>query len=72
MDYPVTIYWSEPDGCYLAEVPDLPGCIADGMTEEEARRHAGESAERWVKMAQYMGREIPAPPYAPVPTLVST
>ena len=61
MDYPVTIYWSEQDGCYLAEVPDLPGCIADGMTEDEARQHAGESAERWIKMAEYMGREIPAP-----------
>lgn len=61
MDYPVSIYWSEQDGCFLAEVPDLPGCIADGMTEVEARQHAAESAARWIKMAEYMGREIPAP-----------
>jgi len=61
MNYPVTISWSEQDGCYLAEVPDLPGCIADGRTEDEARQHAEESAGRWIKMAEYMGREIPAP-----------
>ncbi len=70
MNYPVTISWSEQDGCYLAEVPDLPGCIADGMTEEEARRHAEESAGRWIKMAQYMGREIPAPSSSNPPSLV--
>ncbi len=71
MDYPVKVYWSEQDGCFLAEVPDLPGCIADGMTEEEARHHAEESAGRWIEMAQYMGREIPAPsssnPPIPIP-----
>ena len=61
MDYPTTIYWSEQDGCFLAEVPDLPGCIADGLTEEEALRHAAESAARWIEMAEYMGRAIPVP-----------
>ena len=61
MDYPIVSYWSEQDECFLAEVPDLPGCIADGLTEEEARRHAEESVERWIKMAEYMGREIPVP-----------
>lgn len=70
MDYPTTVYWSEQDGSFLAEVPDLPGCIADGITEEEARQHAKESVDRWIKMAEYMGREIPTPsPYRP-PKLV--
>ena len=61
MDYPTTVYWSEQDGCFLAEVPDLPGCIADGATEAEAHQHAEESAARWISMAEYMGREIPTP-----------
>ena len=60
-NYLITAYWSEPDGCFLAEMPDLPGCIADGATEAEARLHAQESAERWIKMAEYLGREVPAP-----------
>lgn len=59
--YQVNIFWSEEDGCFLAEVPQLPGCLADGTTEAEARQHALESAERWVTMARYMGREVPAP-----------
>lgn len=58
MEYFTKICWSEQDGCYLAEVPDLPGCIADGGTEAEARQHAAESAERWIRMAEYMGRNI--------------
>ncbi|MGI4788442.1 MAG: hypothetical protein ACRYFS_06275 [Janthinobacterium lividum] len=56
------IHWSEQDGCYLAEVPDLPGCIADGAMEAEAHLHAQESAARWIKMAEYMGFEFPVPP----------
>lgn len=59
--YEINIYWSQEDGCFLAEIPDLPGCIADGATEAEAHRNVRESAGRWIKMAQYMGREVPAP-----------
>ena len=59
--YPVIIYWSEEDNRYLAEMPDLPGCIADGTTEEEVRRNIAAVALDWVKMAAYMGRSIPAP-----------
>jgi len=59
--YEVNVHWSQEDGCFLAEIPDLPGCIADGATEAEARRNVIESAGRWIKMARYMGREIPAP-----------
>jgi len=69
MDYLIAVSWSEQDGCFLAEVPDLPGCIADGRTEEEARQHAEESAGRWIKMAKYMGREVPAPSSSNSPTL---
>jgi|GEM_PF-581798 len=62
MEYFTRIYWSEQDGCYLAEVPDLPGCIADGMTESEAQQNAKESAARWIAAAQYFGRKFPIPP----------
>lgn len=61
MEHFVKVYWSAEDGCFLAEVSDLPGCVADGTTETEARQNAAESAERWIKMARYLGREIPAP-----------
>jgi predicted RNase H-like HicB family nuclease len=60
-EYQIVVRWSEEDGCYLAEVPDLPGCIADGLTEAEARQHAHESIGRWIKMAEYMGRAVPKP-----------
>ena len=59
MNYFTRVYWSEQDGCHLAEVPELPGCVADGRTEEEARQHAEESAGRWIEMTQYLGGEIP-------------
>ena len=60
-NYAANTYWSEEDGCFLAEIPELPGCIADGATAEEARRNLQVMAEDWVKMAAYMGREVPAP-----------
>ena len=60
-DYTVNTYWSEEDGCFLAEIPELPGCMADGRTAEEAKQNIHSVAEDWVKMATYMGREVPAP-----------
>lgn len=60
-NYIVNVYWSEEDDCFLAEMPELPGCMADGQTLEEARLHIRSVAEDWVKMAVYMGREVPAP-----------
>ena len=60
-EYQIVVRWSEEDGYYLAEVPDLSGCIADGATEAEARQHAHESIGRWIKMAEYMGRAVPTP-----------
>ena len=59
--YCINIKWSEEDGCFLAEVPQLPGCIADGASEAEALQHAQESIIRWIKMAEFMGREVPVP-----------
>jgi len=59
--YEIDVYWSEEDGLYLAEVPDLPGCIADGATRSEALQNAEIIAAEWVATAQMFGREVPAP-----------
>jgi antitoxin HicB len=59
--YPVEVHWSEEDQAFLAEVYDLPGCIADGPTEAEAIAAAHEAAELWLEVAQKEGRPVPAP-----------
>lgn len=59
--YEIDVYWSEEDGFYLAEVPDLPGCIADGKTRSEALQNAEVIAAEWVATAQAFGRPIPEP-----------
>jgi len=60
-NYTVNVYWSEEDNRFLAEMPELPGCMADGQTAEEARQNIEAVAQDWIKMATYMGREVPAP-----------
>ncbi len=55
--YGLTIYWSADDEVYLAEVPELPGCIADGATYAEALV----AVEAWIETAREIGREIPRP-----------
>ncbi|MBD3268041.1 type II toxin-antitoxin system HicB family antitoxin [bacterium] len=59
--YEMVIYWSEEDQCFVVEVPELPGCMADGETYEQAVFHARQVIEEWVETAQEMGREIPRP-----------
>ena len=59
--YPVVIYWSEEDQAFLAEVPDLPGCLADGPTQAEALANAAVIIEEWLAMAQELNQPIPAP-----------
>ena len=61
MKYEVIIYWSEEDQAFLAEVPELPGCMADGATQEEALNNARRVAEEWIETAQSLGRPIPEP-----------
>lgn len=66
-NYTVNVYWSEEDNRFLAEMPELPGCMANGQTAEEARQNIEAVAQDWVKMATYMGRDIPSPkPLTPV------
>lgn len=59
--YEVIVYWSEEDEAYIAEVPELPGCMADGLTYEEAIRNAQAVISEWIETAKELKREIPTP-----------
>ena len=59
--YEMIVYWSQPDEAFLVEVPELPGCMADGPTQEAAVKNAGEVIRLWIETAQKLGREIPKP-----------
>jgi predicted RNase H-like HicB family nuclease len=55
------IYWSEEDKRFLAEVPELPGCMADGANYQEAVMNVEVIIDEWIATAQELGRPIPAP-----------
>jgi predicted RNase H-like HicB family nuclease len=57
--YEIVIYWSDDDDAFIAEVPDLPGCMADGPTYRDALAAAEEAAALWIETAKELGREIP-------------
>lgn len=59
--YEIIIYWSKEDSAYIAEVPELPGCMADGSTYQEALANAEVIIEEWIETAQEIGRSIPEP-----------
>jgi len=59
--YEILIYWSDEDGAYLAEVPELPGCMADGSSYQEALMNAVVIIGEWLETAQDLGRPIPEP-----------
>ncbi len=59
--YEIIIYWSEADQGYIAEVPELPGCAADGSTYAEALRNAETIITEWIDTAHELGRPIPEP-----------
>jgi predicted RNase H-like HicB family nuclease len=59
--YEVIIYYSQENEAYIAEVPDLPGCMADGATKYEALQSAEIAVTEWIETAKLMGREIPQP-----------
>jgi len=58
--YEIVIAWSDEDGAYIAAVPELPGCMADGPTYQEALRSAEEAIALWIDTARELGRPIPA------------
>jgi predicted RNase H-like HicB family nuclease len=59
--YEVIIYWSEEDEAFIAEVPELPGCAADGATHREALANVEVIIQEWIETAQELGRPIPEP-----------
>jgi predicted RNase H-like HicB family nuclease len=59
--YEIIIFWSEEDNAFIAEVPELPGCMADGKTYREALENAEEIIDEWIETAQEEGRPIPQP-----------
>ena len=60
-NYEIILYWSHDDGAYIAEVPELPGCMADGPTAKEALHNVEQIIREWVETARELGREIPVP-----------
>jgi predicted RNase H-like HicB family nuclease len=59
--YEIILYWSDEDGAFIAEVPELPGCAADGATYQEALRNAETVIAEWIVTARELGRKIPKP-----------
>ena len=59
--YEVIVYWSEEDQAYIAEVPELPGCMADGATYEGAVETIQATISEWIETARTLDREIPVP-----------
>ncbi len=57
--YAIIIFWSQEDESYVAEVPKLPGCIADGKTYQKALANAEQVIREWLETAPQAGRPIP-------------
>jgi len=61
MRYELIIYWSKAGGSFIVEVPELPGCMADGASYEEAVANAQAVIQEWSDTARSLGRPIPEP-----------
>jgi len=59
--YEIILYWSAEDGAFIAEVPELPGCMAHGESQDDALRHVQDAMAAWIEVAQEIGRSIPEP-----------
>jgi len=59
--YEVIIYWSEEDQAFIAEVPELPGCAADGASYQEALGNVEVVIQEWIETANQLGRPVPEP-----------
>jgi len=59
--YEIILYWSDEDQAFIAEVPELPGCAADGETYEDALNNARTIIDQWIETARDLGREVPKP-----------
>jgi predicted RNase H-like HicB family nuclease len=59
--YEIIIFWSEEDDAFVAEVPELPGCMADGETYQKALSNAERIIHEWIETARELGRPVPQP-----------
>lgn len=59
--YEIILYWSKADDAFIAEVPELPGCAADGKTYQEALANVEVVMNEWIETARELGRPIPEP-----------
>ena len=59
--YEIIIYWSNEDGVFVGEVPELPGCMAHGKTQDEVLKEVGRAVELWLETAREFGDPIPEP-----------
>ena len=59
--YELVIYWSDEDNCFIAEVRELPGCMADGSNYQEAVKNVEVVIKEWMDTAHELGRHIPEP-----------
>ena len=59
--YEIIIYWSREDGAFIAEAPELPGCMAHGPTQEVALRECQEAIQLWIDTAREFGDPVPEP-----------
>ena len=57
--YEIILYWSEEDQAFIAKVPELPGCAADGETYQEALQNVEVIMQEWIETANLLGRTIP-------------
>jgi predicted RNase H-like HicB family nuclease len=65
-DYHINIFWSDEDGGYIADLPDLEACSAFGETPEEALAEVEKAKEAWLAAARETGKSIPEPRYRPL------
>ncbi len=59
--YEIIIFWSAEDNAFVAEVPELPGCMADGNSYQEALSNAEQIIQEWIDTANELGRSVPEP-----------
>jgi predicted RNase H-like HicB family nuclease len=59
--YELIIYWSKEDNAFIVEVPELPGCMADGATYQDALANVEVVIGEWIETARELGRPIPEP-----------
>ncbi len=64
-DYHINIFWSDEDGGYVADIPDLEACSAFGTTAEEALAEVEKARNAWLEVARKEGKPIPSPRYRP-------